>query len=132
MSWAVDYLGIPEIDHGRDRTGCDCWGLCRLVLREVAGIDAPGYDEGYVSADEAAEVTVLIAGATSSPLWRRVEDPRSFDIAIIRKGGLARHAGIVVQPGMMLHMWGGHARIERYDGDLWRNRLVGFYRWSAP
>ena len=39
-SWAGAYVGIPYRDHGADRSGCDCWGLVRLVYRERARIDA--------------------------------------------------------------------------------------------
>jgi len=32
--WASTYVGIPYRFAGRDRAGCDCWGLVRLVLAE--------------------------------------------------------------------------------------------------
>ena len=41
MIWANAYVGLPWADLGRDRTGCDCWGLARLVYAEQLGIALP-------------------------------------------------------------------------------------------
>jgi len=48
--WAGDFIGLPYTDKGRDRTGCDCWGLVRLALAEVAGITLPDYSDAYSAA----------------------------------------------------------------------------------
>ena len=29
--WAGHYIGLPFRDHGRDRSGLDCWGLIATV-----------------------------------------------------------------------------------------------------
>lgn len=44
---AGTYVGIPYADHRSDRSGCDCWGLVRLVYRERAGVVLPAYAGDY-------------------------------------------------------------------------------------
>ena len=59
MIWANAYVGLPWADLGRDRTGCDCWGLARLVYAEQLGIALPSYSDAYPCAGEQAEVAAL-------------------------------------------------------------------------
>src|SRR5512144_1011435 len=54
-AWVAEYVGIPFVDLGRDRQGCDCWGLVRLILAGQAGLALPSLATGYGSeADHAA------------------------------------------------------------------------------
>ena len=130
MSWSDRYIGIPFQDHGRTASGCDCWGLVCLVHAQERGQSLPVYD-GYTSAHEATEVAALMAGAEVSPLWARVETPQPFDLAVFRRGRLARHVGVVVRPGLMLHMAPGGAVIERLDRGSWAQRLCGIWRYAG-
>ena len=38
-----NFVGIPHADLGRDRAGCDCYGLLRLVYAEDLGIALPSF-----------------------------------------------------------------------------------------
>lgn len=137
MSWSNAYIGIPWRDRGRARDGADCWGLAMLVHAAEAGNTLPGYDD-YASAEERREVAALVAGASVSPLWRRVtRDPDSgapaaLDIVVFARGGIDSHIGIVVRPGLMLHM-AVHdcAKVESYRDGRWRHRLTGIFRWTG-
>ncbi|PZR89637.1 MAG: phage tail protein [Stutzerimonas stutzeri] len=126
--WSTPYIGLPYLNHGRDRAGCDCWGLVVLVYRECLGIELPSYAGDYVSTDERGEIAELIAHHREVGPWQSVEDPREFDVAIFRRGPHASHAGIVVRPGSMLHVPFDQARIEDYRRGQWAPRLTGIYR----
>jgi probable lipoprotein NlpC len=124
--WSEDFLGLPFKGLGRTRDGVDCWGLVRLVLGEF-GIHVPSYAEGYASAEERAEISGLINGA--KPLWHMVEDPRELDVIIFRRGRLECHVGLVVRPGLMLHVTDDRPScIENYLDWHWANRIKGFWR----
>lgn len=129
MSWSNAYVGLPWAEFGRDRAGCDCWGLACVIYREELGITLPDY-LGYGSADELGEIAALVDGATASPLWLPASGPAlAFDIAVFRRGRLSSHVGIVVRHGLMIHMADeSAARHERYDAGRWRTRLTGTWR----
>lgn len=128
MIWASNFVGIPYADHGRCRTGADCWGLARLVYREVHGIELPDYAGAYVSSAEATEVDALIRGSNRS-VWSQVQQPRAFDLLLFRRGTRASHIGIAISNRIMLHMASGdHAKIECQTHQRWAGRFAGAWR----
>jgi len=94
------YVGIPFKDFGRDMKGCDCWGLVRLVLKRECNIDVPSY--GEISARDLARVTDTIGEQSSTDPWSMVEQPRPFDVALMR--GRPLHVGIMVSDKQLLHV----------------------------
>ncbi|MDP3340486.1 C40 family peptidase [Frigidibacter sp.] len=126
--WSGKYLGVPHRDLGRDRTGADCWGLLRLVYAAELGVELPSYAGAYHSAAEAAEIAALIDGAEDWTEWQPVTAEQPFDAALFRRGSHRSHVGIIVRPGLMLHMAETGARIEDYRLPRWSGRLTGLYR----
>jgi len=125
-----DYIGIPFAAHGRDRAGCDCWGLVRLIYAERLGVVLPSYAGDYADPKEEAEIAVLIRGQL--PAWRRVDFELPGDVALLRIRKEPMHVGLVVRPRWMIHILNGiDACLERYDAPVWRRRIVGFYRHGA-
>ena len=128
MCWANDYVGIPYQNRGRTREGADCWGLACLVYAAELGMILPALSNRYANAADASEVGAL--AMDQAPLWEEVRDVRPLDLVLLRIGAHACHVGIVVEPGLMLHLLRGcNAVIERYDGPLWERRVVGVFRW---
>ncbi len=106
-------IGIPFVKDGRDRNGCDCYGLVRLALREMAGIDLPDRQYGEDSDERAG----MIRGGL--PGWVRVDRPQRFDIVVFKVQGKPQHVGLCMGSGKFLHVReGGRSRIERF-GPLW-------------
>jgi cell wall-associated NlpC family hydrolase len=126
------FVGIPFADKGRTFDGCDCWGLVRLVLAELRGIALPSYSEQYVAAEDRRALSELIAGELGP--WREVPDgsEQPFDAVLMREGRFARHIGLVIAPGRLLHVEQGRTScIERYRDGVIRPRVVGFYRFVS-
>lgn len=131
--WAAQYVGIPYADKGRDRSGCDCWGLLRLVLGEVFRISLPSYTEDYATAADFKEVSALIAGEIPHMPWRRVDgEPRAGHCVLFRLEGVPMHVGVMVSPTMFLHTRQGvAAAIDRLDAPLWHRKRLGIYEWTG-
>ncbi len=132
MSWSDRFIGIPYSDFGRDRQGCDCWGLACIVYREELGITLPDY-LGYASADEHGEISALISGAATSPLWVPVTGAAlAFDIAVFRRGKLSTHLGIVIRHGIMIHMVADdQAKVQGYADGPYKHRFAGHFRHAS-
>ena len=75
--WARSFVGLPFVEHGRNRRGADCWGLGVVLYREVAGIALPAYAEGYTDTADVAHLASLVARAQASapflPVLERLE-----------------------------------------------------------
>lgn len=130
-NWATSYIGVPFQTHGRSLAGLDCWGLCVCVYREAFDIDLPSYDTGYVGAgrSDAADLSVLIEAGRVE--WREVHagDELPGDLILLRLWNRPIHIGVVVGGHRMLHACEGiNVAMERYDGAMWRRKVVGFYR----
>jgi cell wall-associated NlpC family hydrolase len=127
------YIGIPFIDGGRDMTGCDCWGLIRLVYRLEAGIELPSYGE-IAAADLLAVARSMRDDAFADP-WRRVTDEprRPMDVVLMRRlgdGGKAPvHVGIMVDPKRMLHIVeAADSHTVPLDHPTVKPRILDFFR----
>jgi cell wall-associated NlpC family hydrolase len=126
------YVGIPYVDRGRDRAGCDCYGLVRLVLAELRGVELPSFVERYQTEADRAERARLIAGELEP--WQPVEigAEQPFDGVLMRAGRLLSHIGLVVAPGRLLHVSEGEdSRIDRYSVPPLSHRVAGFYRFRG-
>ena len=139
-TWVEQYIGIPFQAHGRDRTGCDCWGLLRLVLVEQFNTNIPSFNGSTwacglspeENARQRAELEALMA-ENASP-WRPVAagQERAGHGILLRQMGRAMHVGLIVAPGWMLHIeQGTNSVITEYDGPLWRRKIAGFYEWAG-
>lgn len=127
-----DLVGIPYLDKGRDRRGCDCWGLLRLAFAERLGVELPDYGEAYATAADRRALAGLIAGELEP--WAPVAsgEVRPFDGVLLRQGRFVRHIGLVVGRGLLLHVEPGRSSaIERLSSGAIAPRLAGFYRFRG-
>lgn len=99
--WSAPYVGIPFLDGGRDRAGCDCWGLVRLVYAEVLGIDLPSY--GEIAARDVVAATRQIREASAARPWVPVAGPaQPMDVLVM--AGRPLHVGVMLDARRVLHV----------------------------
>ena len=142
-SWVAGYVGIPFVDLGRNRAGCDCWGLVRLVLAEQGGIDLPSLATCYGSEANPAGVGDAIEAERRSGAWDRIDAGGEVPFDVVEMSGAARtpagwvfgplHVGVVVTPGWLLHVERGTAAVlARYREDqAIRRRVLEFWRYKG-
>lgn len=127
------FLRVPYLPGGRDREGCDCWGLVWLVYRHTLGINFPKH---LVNAHDTATVTRLIEGQSQAG-WARVEKPEPGDLALFTLAeeaqGAADHIGVLTTCAHMLHTTAkvGYSHMVRVDHPFYGPRLKGFYRYAG-
>lgn len=124
------YVGVPWLDRGRELTGCDCWGLHRLVYRDGPRIELPSFAEDYVGPADREAIQALISGGRS--VWIPIDaaDARPFDLVLMHDRPW--HVGTLVQPGRMLHVPEGRSSvIEHISTGRFGRRLEGLYRHEA-
>jgi len=126
------YIGIPWVDMACGHDACDCWGLVRLIYREVLGLELPSFSGRLVTGEDSAAVANLINGERGA--WDELPAGREacFDVITMWDGPHVSHVGMVVQPGLMIHVArGSTSAIERYRQGLRRPRIDGFFRYRG-
>ncbi|HRQ13091.1 MAG TPA: NlpC/P60 family protein [Promineifilum sp.] len=135
MSWVCRYIGLPYRDHGRTRSGVDCWGLVRLIYKNELGIDLPSYAE--ISAEDLMRAARAIDAGKDGELWRGVpaSDIVPFDVAVMRHYGrrTVGHVGIVTPERRILHVEiSTDSVVVPMDHYTVRERLACFRRFNHP
>lgn len=91
-----DWLRIPYVPFGRDVTGCDCWGLVRIIRKAIRGDELPifaGVDPKSKRALTFAANRFFDSGFQES---RRI---RPGSIVCVWRGRICTHAAIVAEIG---------------------------------
>lgn len=132
------FLGIPYHEGGRTRAGCDCYGLGWLVSLEHFGHSVPKYSDERYNVQDLAEIEALTRRLRARG-WEEYSlgEERPGDFLLLRmvdrqtRERHESHIGIVVAPGVFLHVDRG-AHISNcgfYEEPYWRRKIVGFFRW---
>jgi len=122
------YVGLPYLDHGRDRKGVDCWGLLRLIYAEQANITLPSYS--YDSAEDREAAARIIAG-NEEPWFEIPEcDVLPLDAVLMTRAGVECHVGVIVRRGYVLHIGldFGDSIVEPYTTLRLKRRVTRFIR----
>lgn len=128
-AWIRTYFDLPWKEDGRDRDGVNCWGLVALIYAERFAIALE-----HVGTDAAGgQVETITDGERVSGRWLEVDRrrPRFGDVILLRPMG-HYHVGLVVEPGIFLHVNRGRpSAAARYDGFGWSARVVSVQRYAG-
>jgi cell wall-associated NlpC family hydrolase len=129
FAWVKRYVGIPFRSNGRTPDGCDCYGLVRLVLRDVYGIAVPELSGDYTDALSLRETKGLFARNRPVLLAERQAEPEAGSVAVINERGYPCHLGIYAGGGYLLHttLKTGSVAQRLTHPDL-AARIEGYYR----
>ncbi len=127
------WIGTPYRHQGSDRaTGCDCLGLVRGVWRAVYGSEAevpPAYSADW--AETTREETLLNAALRHlHEIAPAAMEPGDVLVFRWRNFLPAKHCGILVAPGRMVHAYQGAGFVaEGWLAPQWRAKLAGVFRF---
>ncbi len=141
--WAGKYVGIPWLTNGRGPEGYDCWGLVRMIAKDQFGWDWPSYDETYTQGAEADDKSVEDVRESEDSPWQRLDNPddplekkvigiQTGDVIWLRHRSHVVHMGLMLDARRFIHVsMSTDSVISQVDHILWKNRVVGFYRWKS-
>lgn len=113
------YIGVPFLEHGRDlKTGVDCFGLCKAILKEEFGRDLPEWipGVGIVKYDEQWKD------------FRPVSVPEVGSIGVFSFAGVQAHVGLYIGEERIIHVMPGETAVaEKIEGKRLKGRLNGWY-----
>lgn len=131
------FVGIPYIPQGRSKTGCDCWGLIRIVYLESFGVELPSYAGEYADPPETEERALLIsreATASWTPVQAHEIEAGDVMLAWLTDPRVPVHVGVMVDRFRVLHVGSSGletSRVERIDSTFLSKRIVGFFRYRG-
>lgn len=118
-----DLVGTPFAFGGRGPAAYDCYGLVMECSRRN-GVTIP--DFGF---DSNQALISAMMGATL-PQWQETTAAPGA-VALLRVGRFVSHVGYLVDADRMIHTWdkSGGVTVERLD--VWKQRIVGFYKYAG-
>jgi len=102
-SWVKKYIGIPFVSNGRTVSGCDCYGLVRLVLDNEYRLTLPELSDNYTNALNVQETSMLFKEHLPILAGKKITTPEEKTVVVITEHGIAAHIGIFVGDGYILH-----------------------------
>jgi NlpC/P60 family putative phage cell wall peptidase len=128
------WIGTPYHDQASLRgVGCDCLGLARGIWREVTGPEPeslPPYSRDW---GETGDREVLVEGALRWMVSVAVS-PAPVGSCLLfrmRDRAIAKHIGILVAPGVMIHASEHIGVVEEPFIHFWRRRTVAAFLFPA-
>ena len=123
------YIGIPFKNRHSSMIACDCYGLVRIIYKDILKIDIP---QPTSSAFESKHIEDEYLKETSKN-WSKVSSVQKFDVVAMKHDpkhpDIVQHFGIAISETKMIHTLkgiGSHiVNISEYD-----YFIEGYYRYG--
>lgn len=136
-AWVGDWIGIRYVADAKPRSleeahliGAYCWSIVGLCAKLQFNNPIDAYDGALYHGRRDARAVADAANAFAAR-WRTIPDgqEQAGDVIRLRMGAVPIHVGIVVAPGIMLHVEEKcESAWERYRSFHWKDRIVAFHR----
>lgn len=127
--WYNKYIDIPYKDGGRDASGLDCWGLVRLVYKDQFDTELPSFTAEYSTAKDHERLSEIFAREKEN--WETLSTPEVGSVILFRMLGTETHVGVYIGENKFLHIREGvNSVVESVDSRLWKQRLVGYFKYT--
>lgn len=126
--WVNNYIGIPFVSGGRDKTGCDCYGLVRLILQNEYNIELPLLSSDYINALNIAETKKLFSDYIPIFCGNKISTPTESSVALMRFRGTLCHVGVWAGDNYIIHTRHKTGSVcERIDRFSFAGFIEGWY-----
>ena len=127
--WCRKYVGIPFVSGGRDTSGCDCYGLVRLILQKEYQIFLPVLNGDYTNALDVKETKELFFDNVPLLCGDKIELPEEKAVALMNMCGRLCHVGLYAGDGYIIHSRHKVGVVcERLLSPQLAGRVEGWYR----
>lgn len=127
-SWTQKYVGIPFQSSGREFSGCDCYGLIRLIFQNEYCICLPEFNL-YADALNPRETSILFKEYVPVICGTKIQEPEEKAVCLIRTtSGLLSHVGLYAGDGFIIHTRNKTGAVcERISSPFFTGRIEGWY-----
>lgn len=123
MDWHTKYLTRPW--HAEQ---FNCWDLVRAVYAEKLSVTLPTFSE---MATDLEAVASRIEAERAAPSWVPTDEQEPYAVAVMGKGRLVHHVGVIIAPGLVLHtrpkVGGRVESVRRLQSEF---QTLKFYRYA--
>ena len=122
-TWVGDYVGIPFDKY-------NCWQLVCLIYKQRFKIKLCDYGNEYIDSLDKENIKKIYDRELK--IWHPIEMPSLGDVIVLKVMGQPWHAGLMVSKQFMLHTERHlESVIESYNGTIWKNKIIGYYRYRT-
>ena len=129
---ARSWIGTPYRHQQKVKTfGCDCLGLLRGVYEEVTGDKSETPPPYTPSWGEGTGRELMLEAAHKYLVPTDVMRSGCVLVFRMKPGAIAKHCGIVVGEGAMVHAHMTRGVVEESLGAHWTSRVVGMFTFPG-